>query len=363
MGAHFSSHQLSGAVENGLPSTSYAYAPGNTNYFGVDATYTWNGEGFYTSITPMGLITPYLIPPAATAVGATLTCSPFLVSSASQSLKCPIAGTAMATGLYTVSFSQLPTATRTASTTGTNGVLSSASTYLTTGTTLTNFQGAVTFSITNPPATIVPSTATVTITPTVTDTTTILSGISEILPSSTASVPSSVQTVTVYETTIVSTQTSLSTLTGASLLTVTASCPTSTTSTTTTTSKPTTTSTTSKIATTMMACNHDNCLRGLLGKSAAATSFCATYTKTPNLPTPTYASQCSGLPSRVSSACSCLVQPTTTSATVTARGVSLIIYGPPDYTYGPGLGSTVTSTSTVGPLTTVTSGPIPTATM
>ncbi|CAL8579933.1 hypothetical protein XPA_005664 [Xanthoria parietina] len=63
-------------------------------------------------------------------------------------------------------------------------------------------------------------------------------------------------------------------------------------------------------------CNRDNCLRALAGTPTKASSFCATYTKTQQTatPIPTYGSFCSNLPSRVSSACSCVVTSTPTSA-------------------------------------------------
>ncbi|CAO1601863.1 hypothetical protein XANCAGTX0491_005502 [Xanthoria calcicola] len=63
-------------------------------------------------------------------------------------------------------------------------------------------------------------------------------------------------------------------------------------------------------------CNRDNCLRALAGTPTKASSFCATYTKTQQTatPIPTYGSFCSNLPSRVSSACSCVVTPSPTSA-------------------------------------------------
>lgn len=57
------------------------------------------------------------------------------------------------------------------------------------------------------------------------------------------------------------------------------------------------------------ACSHDNCLRAFIGSSATAATFCATYTTsvlTATIGLPTYATQCSNLPSRVSTACSCL---------------------------------------------------------
>lgn len=84
---------------------------------------------------------------------------------------------------------------------------------------------------------------------------------------------------------------------------------TSTTTTTTTSTMTHRTSTTSAPATTTPAvkCNHDNCLRQLLGSTAAAQTFCATYTTaintvTTGLPFP----NCQAKPSRLSSACGCL---------------------------------------------------------
>jgi hypothetical protein len=64
-------------------------------------------------------------------------------------------------------------------------------------------------------------------------------------------------------------------------------------------------------------CNHDNCLRQFL-KSSAVAPFCATCAAAANMATtslPSYVSQCSGLPSRISSACFCVVTPTPTSTT------------------------------------------------
>ncbi|KAL8725622.1 MAG: hypothetical protein Q9181_006343 [Wetmoreana brouardii] len=60
------------------------------------------------------------------------------------------------------------------------------------------------------------------------------------------------------------------------------------------------------------ACNADNCLRALRATPTKASSFCAAYTKTPSTATaiPTYGSLCSNSPSRVSSACSCIVAST-----------------------------------------------------
>lgn len=69
-----------------------------------------------------------------------------------------------------------------------------------------------------------------------------------------------------------------------------------------------------KSATVAPSCNHDNCLRQLIQSSAAASSFCPGYTSAPSTSVPSFASNCGGSPSRVSSACSCLVTPTATPA-------------------------------------------------
>ncbi|KAI4273643.1 MAG: hypothetical protein LQ337_004481 [Flavoplaca oasis] len=63
-------------------------------------------------------------------------------------------------------------------------------------------------------------------------------------------------------------------------------------------------------------CHRDNCLRALAATPTKASSFCATYTKTQNTatPIPTYGSFCANSPSRASSACSCVVTSTPTSA-------------------------------------------------
>lgn len=103
MGATFSSSRLSGAVSNGVPSISYAYSTANTASFGVDATYHYDNSGAPQFTTPVGAITPYLKGGGLT---ATVTCTPFAVEASGQSLKCPIAATALSPALYTVSFSQ-----------------------------------------------------------------------------------------------------------------------------------------------------------------------------------------------------------------------------------------------------------------
>ncbi|KAL8661877.1 MAG: hypothetical protein Q9168_008338 [Polycauliona sp. 1 TL-2023] len=62
-------------------------------------------------------------------------------------------------------------------------------------------------------------------------------------------------------------------------------------------------------------CDRDNCLRALAATPSKASSFCATYTKTPQTATaiPTYGSFCANSPSRASSACSCVATSTPTS--------------------------------------------------
>ncbi|KAL3417602.1 hypothetical protein PVAG01_10612 [Phlyctema vagabunda] len=327
MGSSFSSNQLAGARSSGVPTVSYAYSSGNTALFGVDATYTRSYQAY------TGLITPYLVQPAR----PTVTCKPFSNVNpgvSSQSIKCPVTGASLAFGLNTISFS----AFETTATPGTDG------TYTTFfQSTLASFQGEVTFSVVPPQSTIPP---TITVTATATATTTLFSGVSQIPATATNTVPSSVTTVTVYQNTIVSTQTSLSTLTGASYVTVTGSC--TSTNTCQALVKPTNT---------LLQCNRDNCLRALVGKSATASSFCSQYTKTCGMPTPTYATACGGLTSRVSSACACLA---TASVAPAKRGAIGPVYAPPDFTYRAVIQQTVTVTGS--PTVTLTSGPIPTST-
>jgi len=77
-------------------------------------------------------------------------------------------------------------------------------------------------------------------------------------------------------------------------------------------------------------CHHNNCLRQFL-RHPQVTAFCATYTTTINTVTtdlPTYVSQCHADPTRISSACSCIVSgavPATSAiASNTAPGASSI---------------------------------------
>lgn len=320
MGAHFSSQQLSGGAESGIPTVSYGYSSGNPVLFGADATYSYSGpSGGPYGPGLKGYITPYLVQPSA----PTATCSPFSVQTSNQVLKCPVTGASLAAGLYTLSFSQYTTT----STVGTD----STTTYFkdpAPSNTLTDFYGgAFTFSVVKPTTTVAS-----------TLTTTVTSGVSEILATATHTVPQTVSTVTVYQTTVISTQTSLSTLSGAStVVTVTAACP----------------------PATLLKCNADNCLRALRGKSATASAFCSQYTKTLGMATPTYASQCSGLTSRVSSACSCYV--TASPSPLHARGYVAPVYGHPDFTYD-AVNTPATVTASLGAISTTTVGPIPSAT-
>lgn len=73
------------------------------------------------------------------------------------------------------------------------------------------------------------------------------------------------------------------------------------------------------------ACNRDNCFRQLIETPDVVGPFCTTYTQTVNIVAtalPTFVSQCQGLASRVSSACSCLHPATTTSASTTTPPVT-----------------------------------------
>lgn len=66
-------------------------------------------------------------------------------------------------------------------------------------------------------------------------------------------------------------------------------------------------------------CNHDNCPRQFIKESSKVSAFCPTYTASPATGAlPTFASNCGGLASRVSSACSCLVTPTYSTSAPTS---------------------------------------------
>lgn len=67
-------------------------------------------------------------------------------------------------------------------------------------------------------------------------------------------------------------------------------------------------------------CNQDNCYRALDGRLAAASSFCPTFTAqvlTATTSLGPFQTFCANNPSRVSSACSCLVPGTVTTTTST----------------------------------------------
>jgi hypothetical protein len=70
-------------------------------------------------------------------------------------------------------------------------------------------------------------------------------------------------------------------------------------------------------------CNHDNCLRQFIQESSAVSQFCPTYTaSTASSSLPTFVSNCGGVASRVSSACSCIVTPTSTTSTAPPTSTS-----------------------------------------
>ncbi|RDW65592.1 hypothetical protein BP5796_10284 [Coleophoma crateriformis] len=317
MGIDFSSQQLPGAVVRVAPAVSFAYAENNGNYFGVDARLEpHDNADIY------GECTPYLVQTVGT-TSTTATCLVMTLRVPNQSLDCPVVGRSLLPGQITVSFTQY------LSTTSIDGR----------GNTVTFRTHDEPFGIGEMTFSIVKPTSTVIITTTASTTSTITSGISERLASTTVTVPQPL-TVTVYQKTIVSTQTSLSTLTGVNnTVTVTGTCP----------SKPTST------------CIRDNCLRALVGKSANAVSFCSKYIKTSGLATPTYASQCAGVTSRVSSACLCIVTPAA-PARALARGNQQFTIGPPDFTYRSGGASPSTVTVFSPPLVTVTV-PVPSSTL
>jgi 2-phosphoxylose phosphatase len=65
-------------------------------------------------------------------------------------------------------------------------------------------------------------------------------------------------------------------------------------------------------------CNHNNCLRQMIGQLSSASSFCPSFTAAPSSTAsqtiPSWLSNCDGDISKVSSACSCLVTPAPTSS-------------------------------------------------
>jgi len=73
-------------------------------------------------------------------------------------------------------------------------------------------------------------------------------------------------------------------------------------------------------------CNHDNCLRQFIQESSLASAFCPSYMASTSSGTgsalPTFVSNCENSPSKVSSACSCIVTPTATSTAPSSSATS-----------------------------------------
>ncbi|RFU28817.1 hypothetical protein B7463_g7522, partial [Scytalidium lignicola] len=105
-----------------------------------------------------------------------------------------------------------------------------------------------------------------------------------------------------------------------------------TTSSTASTVSPSTTSATSTTSTRLVVtgapvCNGDNCLNALKNPkyTSSASAFCQTYTTTVNTDTaaiPTFLANCKSSPSRVSSACTCLMYTTSTTTTTTTTSTA-----------------------------------------
>lgn len=78
-----------------------------------------------------------------------------------------------------------------------------------------------------------------------------------------------------------------------------------------------------------LACSKNNCLNAFSHASVSAKLFCASYTQHTSTATtalPPYATQCSNIPSKISSACSCLftAPPTSTKSSSTFSTVSTV---------------------------------------
>ncbi|EPE30112.1 Pectin lyase-like protein [Glarea lozoyensis ATCC 20868] len=86
------------------------------------------------------------------------------------------------------------------------------------------------------------------------------------------------------------------------------------------------------------ACNSDNCLRAMLARPTPASEFCTTYTVAiTSVALPTWASACSNLPSRISSACTCINTAAPTPgpyARVTPPSGAIIVDNSKPYSYG-----------------------------
>jgi pectinesterase len=79
----------------------------------------------------------------------------------------------------------------------------------------------------------------------------------------------------------------------------------------------------SSLETVTASCNADNCLRGLQHASATASIFCANYGGQ-STALPTWASGCSSLPSRISSACACIITGTASTTAQVSTSTSAI---------------------------------------
>ncbi|PMD42716.1 glycoside hydrolase family 28 protein [Hyaloscypha variabilis F] len=96
-------------------------------------------------------------------------------------------------------------------------------------------------------------------------------------------------------------------------------------------------------------CSHDNCLRAFIASSANAATFCATFTTasvTATTGLPSYATQCSNLVSRVSTACSCLFTPAPSPSSSSTRAST----------------TTTSSTTSPSPISSSTTASVPSST-
>ena len=79
--------------------------------------------------------------------------------------------------------------------------------------------------------------------------------------------------------------------------------------------------------TTALDCHHDNCYRQFAQSTALVSAFCANYTTATSTATtglPTFVTQCSSIPSAISSACSCVVPAPVTPASCGVSSTSTL---------------------------------------
>jgi hypothetical protein len=114
----------------------------------------------------------------------------------------------------------------------------------------------------------------------------------------------------------------------------------------------------SSLETVTPSCNADNCLRGLQHASATASIFCASYGGQ-STALPRWASSCSSLPSRIYSACACIITSTaSTTAQVSTSSAAISNSSPTSQSSTSGSTSSLTSATCPSPtieLPTVTS--------